>query len=174
MQTVKLTSLMHREAECIGIYSEQNATLNFYYKKAGARWSKTKKCWYVPCTETNYEQMAKTLKGKAILDTSDLKKYLTERRKTGGLIPQRIQAKTDKVATQKQAVPQPVKRAQQLSPENTRAMQAFNQQLILKSYSPSTIKTYTNEFMQFLQAIRNVPAHTFTTSRIKDYLQHCF
>jgi len=46
--------------------------------------------------------------------------------------------------------------------------------LVLKSYSPSTIRTYTNEFVQFLNSINNVPAYEFSTDRIKDYLQYCF
>jgi hypothetical protein len=56
-----------------------------------------------------------------------------------------------------------------LSKENTDALQKFKQQLILKSYSPSTIRTYTNEFGQFLNTISNTPANGFSTMRIKDW-----
>jgi site-specific recombinase XerD len=45
--------------------------------------------------------------------------------------------------------------------------------LVLKSYSPSTIRTYTNEFTQFLQTIKEKPVTEFTTERIKDYMQYC-
>ena len=38
-----------------------------------------------------------------------------------------------------------------LCAENQEALQLFHQQLILKSYSPSTIRTYENELMQLLQ-----------------------
>ena len=56
METVTLKPLFHKGTECIAIYSIQNATLNHYFqKKAGAKWSRTNKCWYVPCTEKNYE-----------------------------------------------------------------------------------------------------------------------
>jgi hypothetical protein len=40
METVTLKELVHKGAECIAIYSPQNATLNHYFqKKAGAKWS---------------------------------------------------------------------------------------------------------------------------------------
>ena len=77
MDTVALKPLFHKGIECIGIFSRQNATLNYYFqKKAGARWSKMNKCWYVACTEKNYELLAKALKGKALLEVEELKKYL--------------------------------------------------------------------------------------------------
>lgn len=53
-------------------------------------------------------------------------------------------------------------------------LKTFNQQLILKGYSSSTIRTYNNEFVQFLNVINNTPAYEFSASRIKDYLQYCF
>ena len=82
METVTLKPLLHRETECIGIFSPQNATLNYYFqKKAGAKWSRTNKCWYMSCNEKNYEILAKTLSGKAVLQTDELKKYLSERKK---------------------------------------------------------------------------------------------
>ncbi len=68
---------------------------------------------------------------------------------------------------------QPLKRTFPVSKENKEALQKFLQQLILKSYSPSTIRTYQNEFMQFLQAIKEVPAKEFSVERVKDYLQYC-
>ena len=47
------------------------------------------------------------------------------------------------------------------------------QHLVLKGYSTATIKTYTNELSAFLQAIKHYPAESFTTERIRDYLQYC-
>jgi site-specific recombinase XerD len=44
---------------------------------------------------------------------------------------------------------------------------------VLKGYSPSTIKTYTGEFMSFLQIIKGVPATEFSPERLKDYLYYC-
>ena len=78
---------MHREMECIGIFSPQSRlpsgeNLNYYFqKKAGAKWSRTNKCWYVPCTEKNYELLAKVLKGKAVLEVEELKNIFWKRKR---------------------------------------------------------------------------------------------
>ncbi|MEP6584720.1 MAG: tyrosine-type recombinase/integrase [Ginsengibacter sp.] len=181
MHAVILKPLFHNNTECIGIYSGQNATLNHYFqKKAGAKWSKTHKCWYIPCTEKNYEQLCEALAGKAIIDVGQLKQYLLEKKKNKKNIPVSNEPKlAAKAAVAKAAIIQskPVQQSippYRLSKENNEALQKFKQQLVLKSYSPSTIRTYTNEFMQFLQTIGGVPAYEFTVPRIKDYLQYCF
>src|SRR5450432_4150126 len=84
METVMLQPLLHKGIECIAIFSAQNATLNHYFqKKAGAKWSQSNKCWYVPCTEKNYKLLVKSLKGIATLEVEELKKYLLERKKSG-------------------------------------------------------------------------------------------
>ena len=185
METVKLRSLFHKERACIGIYSQISGRLNYdFQKKAGAKWSQTNKCWYVPCTEKNYELLVKSLKGIAALDVEEFTKYLLERKKSdpskaSANNPAANQERPIKKAplanTYKQVKPlQAAKPLNKLSMENYDALQKFRQQLVLKSYSPSTIKTYTNEFLRFLQAIKNVPASDFTLQRLKDYLQYCF
>ena len=172
METVIIKPLFHKGAECIGIFSPQNATLNYYFqKKAGAKWSHTNKCWYVPCTEKNYEQVAKALEGKVLLQTEELKKYLLERKKTGNKV-QQLTLAVIKQEPQKIIIAHS-KQENSLSQENKDALQKFIQQLVLKSYAASTIRTYSNEFMQFLQLIGNTPAKKFTVQRIKDYLQYC-
>ena len=168
METVTLKPLFHRGAECIGIYTTQNATLNHYFQKhAGAKWSRTHKCWYMPCTEKNYEILAKVLKGKAVLEVGELRKYLLEKKNAVNrsshlalpVIPQ-------KNLTVQKPVVQHLKQTGIISKENKDALQKFQQQLVLKSYSLSTIRTYTNEFMQFLQLIKNKPANEFDVQRI--------
>ncbi len=177
METVTLKAIFHNEMECIGIFSRQNATLNYYFqKKAGAKWSKTNKCWYVTCTEKNYELLCKALTGKAIVDVKELKQYLLEKKKDNTFHPLPEQPATVLLAAKiNTAIPaKQLNAITALIKENSEALQKFRQQLILKSYSPSTIKTYTNEFTQFLQTIGKLPANEFSTARIKDYLQYCF
>lgn len=178
METIKLTGLIHKEAECIGIFSAQNATLNYYFqKKCGAKWSSTNKCWYVPCTEKNYEQLCKALAGKAIVETAELKEYLLNKKKD--ILKPDKNKELQKAASAKASAVLPTPSCQskannKLSKENNESFQKYKQQLVLKSYSPSTIRTYTNEFRHFLQTIGKVPADNFTIPRIKNYLQYCF
>jgi site-specific recombinase XerD len=60
-----------------------------------------------------------------------------------------------------------------ISKENLEQLRKFTQQLVLKSYSLSTIKTYTYEFVPFLHTIKEKNAADYGADRIKDYLQYC-
>ena len=180
MEIVTLKPFFHRGIECIGIFSPQSTMLNNCFQKAGARWSQTNKCWYVLCTEKNYEALARVVRGNALLQTAELKKYLIEKKKSKQVVSMAKLIKSPaKPEPAKITAPaaKPVKAPNLIhrsSKENAEALQKFKQQLVLKSYSPSTIRTYTNEFVQFLNAINNVPAPEFGVARIKDYLQYCF
>ncbi len=175
MQTITLQPLYHRQQECIGIYCVQNAHLNKCIKEqGGAKWSRTQHCWYMPCTKTNVVQLANALNGKAILQIEPLKKYLQEKSRQVYEASKQAKLPSVIIADIKRAK-QPLKNAVlELSEANSKALELFTQQLVLKAYSSSTIKTYRNELMQFLQAIKNKPAADFSTARLKDYLQYCF
>ncbi len=179
METVTLKPLFHRGAECIAIYSIQNAALNHYLqKKAGAKWTKTHKCWYVPCSEKDYQRLANVLKGKATLEVGELKKYLEEKKNSKGnpitanlRLPVAVSA-TAKTPLQKvmiQAVPARVA----ISTQNKDELDKFLQQLRLKAYSPSTIRTYCNEFVQLLQQLGHVAAHELQPRHLQRYLVWC-
>ena len=177
METVTLKPFFHNSKECIGIYSPQNATLNHYFqKKAGAKWTKTHKCWYIPCTEANYEQLAKALKGKAILQVDELKKYLLEKRKTNSKEKQHVPITViPAVKNETQKKPGHVYKSPlvRLNTNNNEQMQKFLQQLQLKAYSPSTMKTYCNEFTQLLQLLGNVDVQQLQPQHLQRYLLWC-
>lgn len=105
----------------------------------------------------------------------ELKQYLLERKnyKETPKVQLPLTVIPHKNAIVQKTVVQSLKQPAAISKENKEALRKFQQQLELKSYSPSTIKTYTNEFLQFLQLIKDKSANEFTVSRIKDYLQYC-
>jgi len=57
-----------------------------------------------------------------------------------------------------------------LSQQNLDALHFFVQQLQLKAYSPSTIRTYRNEFLQLLQLLKHKPVNELTTDELKRYM----
>ncbi|MEK7226377.1 MAG: phage integrase N-terminal SAM-like domain-containing protein, partial [Bacteroidota bacterium] len=183
MQTVILKPLQHRERECIGIYFEHNAVLNGAIRKtAGARWTRTHKCWYVPLSKENYNKLFVALKGKAEIEQSALHKYLADKKRitpakpiTTSINPTvQTSIKHSTIIQRKPANKQPAIRDNNvIHAINAHILPAMQQALILKSYSPSTIRTYINEVGVFLRAIQHHPADKFTTQRIKDYLQYC-
>jgi integrase/recombinase XerD len=181
MELVTLKPIFHRGIECIGIFSPQNSKLNNCFQKQGnAKWSHTHGCWYIPCDKKHYSILEKALSGKVILEKTFLKKFLEARRKNRQPIPDLPLNKNDDAEkwSKPASAEVPDKKRQaakgKLSAENAAALKSYTQCLVLKSYSPSTRRTYINEFSQFLYTIRGVPATSFNTGRLKDYLQYCF
>jgi site-specific recombinase XerD len=169
--------LQHRGKECIGIYFEKNVAIQSAIQKSvSAIWSKTNRCWYISLSKENYQQLANILKGKADLKNEELKKYLVGKKEGNdrSTFQDKPLPETEKTNGAKNMIPaQRRGLSHPISKENKEALLKFQQTLALKSYSPSTIRTYTNEFVQFLQTIKEKPANEFTTARIKDYMQYC-
>ena len=84
MLQVILKPLFHREQECIGIYFENTSAINTAIRKgAGARWSQSKKVWYVPLSKQNYNKLFFALKGKASIEKEELRNYLANKKNNG-------------------------------------------------------------------------------------------
>ncbi|HTC00950.1 MAG TPA: tyrosine-type recombinase/integrase [Ferruginibacter sp.] len=64
--------------------------------------------------------------------------------------------------------------ATQLSKNNKEQLAKFLQYLQLKAYSASTVRTYRNEFIPFLQLLDNIPAQDLEPKHLQRYLVHCF
>ncbi|HSN08244.1 MAG TPA: tyrosine-type recombinase/integrase, partial [Hanamia sp.] len=180
MQSVVLKPLYHRRQECIGIYFEKNSLLQqAVQQRAAGKWSKTYKCWYVTCTGDNYLRLKSALEDKAALEITELKKFLLQKKqndfKPAVFAGSRV-AKISMIqpATASTKISGPPVYTVPLSKENTEALQQFKRQIILKGYSPSTMRTYVNEFRQFLQTIKETPATDFSVSRLKDYFEYCY
>jgi site-specific recombinase XerD len=180
METIVLKPLYHRGQECIGIYFKKNALLqSLIQKQAEGRWSRSNACWYMPLSKSNYQQLSKVLEGKAVLQMEELRNFLFEKNKSNhlpGATNKIIEVKPEAKSFPQKKIRQtpPSNLIHTLSIENHEALKNFKQQLILKGYSTSTIRTYTNEFVQFLNILKEKPAHTFSVSRLKDYFQYCY
>lgn len=167
MQTVLLKPLHHRGQEVIGIYFKNEADLNLLIRKLpGVKWSQTNKCWYVPLNQNSYNYLCEAFKEKGNLDTGAIDDYLKKRKQVEKTIP--LSAEKD---TSKAIVASP---AWKLSNDNLAALAKFAEQLKLKAYSPSTIKTYRNEFLQLLQLLKKKPVQDLTTDDLRRYFIFCF
>lgn len=60
-----------------------------------------------------------------------------------------------------------------ISEQNFIELNKFIQQIHLKGYSSSTLKTYKNEFAIFLQYLKNKDVRTCKSDDVKNYLFHC-
>lgn len=60
-----------------------------------------------------------------------------------------------------------------LPKEHQDAFRKYIETLELKAYSKNTIKTYCNEFLQFLSVIKSVSLSSIDENRLRDYLLYC-
>jgi len=180
MEKVVLKPLKHRDQECIGIYFENNSKINGVIRqKAGARWSQTQKCWWVPLSRENYNQLFFALKGLAEIELSALHEYLEKKNGKAEKSIIRPEPLPQKLITKNQTQVNPKSKLLKdekytpIAKQNEHVLPKLEQQLKLKGYSSSTIRTYLNEVGTFLRTIRHHKADDFTTQRVKDYLQYC-
>jgi integrase/recombinase XerD len=162
MRTIKLKPILHRGKECIAIFFAKDDTLNNIVKKiAGIKWSHTNACWYIPLSREFYNNLNNALKKDAVIDSSELKKYLEKRKQaTATFTSTPVKATTSQSLTT----------VWKLSKENLTALEKFIEQLKLKAYSASTIKTYRNEFLQLLRLLKKKCVNELTTDDLKRYM----
>lgn len=164
MKQIILKPLRHREQECIGLYYKNDNVLTGIVRKLPeVKWSQTNKCWYMPLDQRSYNSIYKSLNGKAGLDISSLKSYLEKRKQVKVTLP---------VAASGTIISKPagLSPAWKLSKENLAALERFVEQLKLKSYSPSTIRTYRNEFLQLLQLLKQKAVNDLTPDDLRRYM----
>lgn len=171
MQTIQLKSLVHRNQPCIALLFAKDPELNKLLKAAGAHWSHTQQCWWIPRTAAQYHKLQQAVEGKALLEKGAAQ-LAAPAEKSGAASP----LNHSLPAVEKKAIAR-VKPASgivsSISGQNLAALEACRQHLILKSYSPSTMRTYLNELAQFMQVLGHTEASSFSASRLKDYLQYC-
>lgn len=182
---VILKPLQHRNQECIGIFFENWTRLNgAIRKKASARWSQTKKCWYVPLNKENYNKVCNALKGLGKIDQTELHQYLLKRKNQKNKpVSERKETKSKVDITTpvfRSTVtpiwidkPVIIYKKERISPINAHIIPAMEERLKLKAYSPSTIKTYLGEMSQLLTLLKEIPADQLTAAHLKRYLLYC-
>lgn len=169
-EAIILLPLPHKGNVWIGISFAHTATLQQAVKKLKhIKWSKTHKCWYLPFTRTCYDELVNKVQSLAAIDNTALKQYKPAPAnapvvQVAGTPPEPLQPKSV----------DHLKSAAFIHAVNCHVLPLMRQTLVLKAYSPSTIRTYLNEMSRFLQAIKNEAADTFPVNRIKAYLQYCF
>lgn len=154
-KTIRLESLYYRRQENIALCCQDDVALHSIIKKIpGAKWCHTKKCWYVPLTKESYETVCGKLKFEANIDTAGLKNYLEKKKQV-------VSANGSGA---------PIGPVWQLRAENLAALKRFVEQLKLKAYSSSTIRTYRNEFLQLLKLLKHRHVSSLQADDIRRYM----
>ncbi len=166
MSTLTLQPFIHRGVEQIGLVFTARADLNNCVRKInGIRWSKTHCCWYLALNKENYEAISVSFGNAIEIDASLLKAFLEKRKEAEATLVQLPEALDKRVIK-----PVAASTAFTLSAPNLKALGRFIEHLKLKAYSPSTMKTYRNEFMQLLQKLNSTPVDTLSADELKRYM----
>jgi site-specific recombinase XerD len=161
---INIKKILHQHVFRIGLMFEPNKDLNAIVQLMGGRYSKTLRCWHLPYQRDVFAKLQYTLAGhELVIEDQDLPDYVTQADLPALPLAERIR-------------PQPQKKVllHDIGIENRAEMLKMVQQMQLKGYSTSTIRTYRNEFGAFLKQLKNVPATSMTVDRIKNYLQYCY
>ena len=175
MFIIKCHTRIHRDEERLFIDAPKETVLNLKLKLLpGIRWSKTYKQWHVPLSEANYRLLCKTMNGLAIIESGALVDSFKKSLPQLVVVSTRSQPLASSPPMVIHLKNQVANSSVRIASVNAHVMSMFKRELVLKAYSASTIRTYSNEMMQFLAAIKNTPADDFDSDRIKNYLQYCF
>lgn len=167
MQKVQLRALQQEGKMLIGIYYAKNYVLNQELKKEfKALWSYSLGCWHVKDGEGVMQKLISFFRDKnyeieSIGTVAATKKYV---------LPNSLQNSLLKGDFSKDALDE----VQKVMPVNLHVIEKMKDHLILKAYSPSTIKTYLNEMHQFLFRLKEIPADDLQPEHLKKYLVYCF
>lgn len=169
--SIILRKLLHNGSIRIGIEFDSLALYNKRAKEIGAVWSATHKCWHLAYNKENYKAIKGVFSDCEIRIRKDENE--PENNAAKAVQPPGTTAWNPNAAafavygTGKQG------RLPQYSPNNETELQRFIEMLTLKGYSPSTQKTYRNEFSVFLQQLKNVSVQDMTPERLSAYLFYC-
>jgi integrase/recombinase XerD len=160
MSTISYQLVFHKKEHRILVRFAKNAGWNARIKKvSGVRWSATLNGWLIPDTSENRKKCglaadALPEKVSAVLKPMDAV--------TGSSV---INSVSRPAVGSKEAM-------LRLSAVNRQAMTRYVEELRLKAYSESSIKTYRNEFGLFLKYLGERDAAACTTDDLRSYMNH--
>ena len=134
LQNYQFSTGEHHEKSVIFVHFPYNPTWKDELKVnfSNAKWSMSKKCWYLPDTNSIRNEIGmkpKTEMGKTVIS--------------------------------------------QIHPVNLTALKRMHETLLLKAYSPHTIKTYCVEFSQLLYLLKDKQVDSLTPERLRSYFLYC-
>jgi site-specific recombinase XerD len=158
MPVITYTIVLHKNESRVLVQFENNSALNKRMKTVpGVKWSRTLKGWTIPDTAENRKKCGLV----QATTTAPIKKEFAALPVTKNKQSAIADVKTGKTALS------------YISEGNKEELKRFLQQLTLKAYSPSTIKTYRNEFVQLLQIMGKYPVQNLKADDLKRYLLAC-
>ncbi len=152
-----LSNALHQDNPVVSLVFEKDTTLiNRVKTIPGARWSQSRKYWYIPKEQFNLAKVFEVLKPVAYLDYTELKQNPES--------VNNMQANLPKKNTGSPIV------AFQFSPEAVSKVEEFHKWMSHKRYSQATIKTYLGALKSFLLFTATKPLSEITNQDMVDYV----
>lgn len=161
LPAIILVPFHYRGAEQIGLDVQFNHLVEKGIRKfSGIKWCGERSLWYIPLNRSSYESFKTFCEGKATLQVSALRAYLEQRKASALLI------RNDRVSKLRAEM----LLYSPLSKDNLQAFHNFQDLLVLKGYSPKTIRTYSNEFHYLLRLLGEVSVASLEKKHVQSYL----
>jgi len=176
LTTIVIHLVLHKGRKVIGLNFPINLKLQSILQiEADAKWSNTLRIWYIPYNKDAYKKLLTAIEGKATI----VKETDSQETNTPEITSKESISQPTKPNQSADRFLKPVSTATAVntpnivSIENQEALRMMKEKLVLKGYSPNTLRTYMSEMMVFTSTLSKVAAHSLTTERVKDYLLYC-
>lgn len=155
MKSLRCNFLIHRGKENISLHFEIDPLLVACFRKSfSLAWSRQHTCWYCLCTRVNFEYITKICQQNGyVLEFGQLR--------SGMLAHKQRFTRDATMAVTEQGVNTSLSVTKnnrlgfhRISESNRLEMEKFVRHLHLKSYSSSTVRTYSNELLQFMAVLK--------------------
>ena len=152
----------HKDKSIVKILFEKDGGILMCLKKIqNLRWSQTMRCWHVPYSASVASHLFSVLNEVAYLDYSALKK-------TEALEPAKSTAKVE----EKKSASCPSKQLRTLSVESELSVRRFEEWMLSRRYSGSTIGTYTEALRVFLRYFSEKDPERITNEDLITFNNH--
>ncbi len=158
-KTISLEPVTHRKKACIAIrYPFDKALNNLARTIPGSTFSITMKCWYVENHSGSIDEIVKAFKHTARVEMTLLKKMQP----------------VAKINTERGVVAHvPTVSADYIAEVQAFALELMRKKLKTRNYSPSTQKTYIDQFKLFIHFFPNSHPEDLGRAEIEHYIMHC-
>lgn len=170
--SVTLAHLVHKDQRCIALHFPYDAALITAARKAGAKWSRTHRCWWTPNSPEHLKAIFDAFKGLAWVDMNDLRK------KADAAAPSRERTKGITARASKPVEPPTKARREPKAgtPPLTRvqedALVAMRRKLEVARYSPRSIQVYLSATRQLFQHFPYKHPNDIRTEDIEAFQHH--
>lgn len=165
-RAVQLEHLVHHARRCIALHFPYDAELIAAAKHAGARWSRTHRCWYTPNAPEHIKAIFTAFRGRAWVDMNGLRKNPGTTAPAQRMPPPAPKAQVDGGA-KRPATATPV-----LSRVQEEALAAMRRKLEVARYSPRSILVYQSAVKQLFVHFPHKHPNDIRTEDIEAFQHH--